>query len=122
MVKRIIINLTRQVLMAYDGGKLDYQFDCASGDRANPTPPGRFQIGTKNRFHFSSQYKVPMNYAMFFNRGIAIHQAIGVRPISYLKFAGFDSYGSHGCVRLSEHDASILFDWTPLNTSVDVIT
>lgn len=120
MAKRIVVDLTRQVLLAYDGDKLVYQFDCATGDRENPTPPGRFQISRKHRFYTSHTYHVPMNYAMFFNQGIAIHQAYLVMTVSYLKFAGLDSFGSHGCVRLSEHHARILFDWTPINTSVEV--
>jgi hypothetical protein len=29
--------------------------------------------------------------------------------------------GSHGCVGLSDNNARILFDWTPLNTTVEVV-
>ena len=120
MAKRIIVDLSRQILFAYDGDKLVYQFDCVTGDRENPTPPGRFQISRKHRFYRSRTYNAQMDYAMFFNQGIAIHQAYLVMAVSYLKFAGLDSVGSHGCVRLSEHHARILFDWTPINTSVEV--
>ena len=34
---------------------------------------------------------------------------------------GFDSFGSHGCVRLTESDAKALFEWTPLHTLVEVV-
>jgi lipoprotein-anchoring transpeptidase ErfK/SrfK len=120
MAKRIVVDLSRQILFAYDGDKLVYQFDCVTGDRDNPTPPGRFQISRKHRLYTSHTYHVPMNYAMFFNQGIAIHQAYMVTAISYLKFAGADFFGSHGCVRLSESHARTLFDWAPMRTSVEV--
>jgi lipoprotein-anchoring transpeptidase ErfK/SrfK len=120
MAKRIVIDLSRQLLFAYDGSQLVFKFDCATGDRRNPTPLGQFQIFQKNRFHFSSQYKVQMDYALFFNQGIAIHEAVGVMTVSYLRFAGLDSLGSHGCVRLSKDHARMLFDWAPVNTAVDV--
>ncbi|WP_444996219.1 L,D-transpeptidase [Aliikangiella sp. IMCC44359] len=31
---------------------------------------------------------------------------------------GFDSLGSHGCVRLSEDNARALFNWAPMHTPV----
>jgi lipoprotein-anchoring transpeptidase ErfK/SrfK len=62
-----------------------------------------------------------MNYAMFFTTtGEAIHQGFAVTLLSYLKYFGIDSIGSHGCVRLSEDDAATLYAWTPYGTQVHV--
>lgn len=119
--KRILVDLHLQKLFAYEANKKVFEFDCVSGDKDHPTDVGRFQIFRKNRKHISSIYKVPMDYAMFFTKdGKAIHQSHVVGLLSYLKFFGIESIGSHGCVRLDEEDAKALFDWTPMNTPVEV--
>jgi lipoprotein-anchoring transpeptidase ErfK/SrfK len=121
MSKRIKVLLGRQVLLAYDGQTEKFKFDCVTGDSDHPTTPGHFTIFSKHRTYTSIKYKVPMDYAMFFTHdGKAIHKSNVVGPLSYLKWAGFSSVGSHGCVRLTEIDARTLFDWTPLGTAVDV--
>jgi lipoprotein-anchoring transpeptidase ErfK/SrfK len=121
MSKRIRVVLSRQVLIAYDGKRQVYEFDCATGDSSHPTGPGNFRIFRKHRTHVSSKYNVPMDFAMFFTMdGKAIHKSHFVGPISFMKFFGADSLGSHGCVRLSDKDAQALFDWTPIGTPVDI--
>jgi lipoprotein-anchoring transpeptidase ErfK/SrfK len=121
MPKRIEVNLGRQVLLAYDGATKVYEFDCVSGDDDNPTPRGRFSVNRKRHPYTSHKYHVPMNHAMFFTHtGEAIHQGVAVGPLSYLKWAGISSIGSHGCVRLSEDHATALYTWTPLGTPVHV--
>jgi lipoprotein-anchoring transpeptidase ErfK/SrfK len=121
MPKRIEIDINRQVLLAYDGATKVYEFDCVSGDDSHPTPKGRFSINRKRHPYTSHTYHVPMNYAMFFTfTGEAIHQGFAVGLLSYIKWFGVDSIGSHGCVRLSEDDASALYAWAPLGTVVHV--
>jgi lipoprotein-anchoring transpeptidase ErfK/SrfK len=121
MNKRLRVLLSRQVVQAYDGDALVFEFDCATGDREHPTTPGSFTILRKHRTYTSMKYKVPMDFAMFFTMdGKAIHKSHVVGPISYLKWGGFDYFGSHGCVRLAESNAQTLFDWTPVGTPVDV--
>lgn len=119
MAKRIEVNLNRQVLLAFNGGTQVFVFDCVSGDDAHPTPPGHWRVLRKHRFYVSHTYHVRMDYAMFFTTtGEAIHQSHVVGPLSYLKYLGVDSIGSHGCVRLAEEDAAALFAWTPMGTPV----
>ena len=121
MNKRIEVLLGRQVLIAYDGGTKAFEFDCATGDKDHPTMPGMFRVLRKHRKYTSHTYNVPMDFAMFFTLdGKAIHKSHAVGPISVLKYVGFDFFGSHGCVRLEESDASALFDWTPMGTPVTV--
>lgn len=62
-----------------------------------------------------------MDYAMFIYKGIAIHMAYMVAPMSYLKRFGIDCFGSHGCIRLSEDDAKSLFKWALMGTPVKVL-
>jgi len=41
-----------------------------------------------------------------------------VGPLSYLKYVGIESIGSHGCVRLAEEDATWLFNWADVGTPI----
>jgi lipoprotein-anchoring transpeptidase ErfK/SrfK len=121
MAKRIEVLLGRQVLIAYEKEKKAFEFDCATGDRDHPTTMGHYFIIRKYRMYRSHKYNVPMDFAMFFTHdGKAIHKSHAVGPISCLKYAGFDSFGSHGCVRLADSDARALFEWAPVGTPVYV--
>jgi len=119
--KAIVVNLDRQILSAFRRLQRVYRWDCASGDSKHRTPPGYFKIHRKHRIYRSKTYDTQMDYAMFFHRGYAIHMAYGVRIISTLRWAGFSQFGSHGCVRLAEADASKLFHWTPMGTPVLIL-
>ena len=121
MPKSIRVDLNRQVLTAFDGSTMRYEFDCATGDSTHPTPMGKFKILHKHAKYTSHKYKVPMNYAMFFTtRGEAIHESHAVGVTSFAKYFGISALGSHGCVRLSHEDAIALFQWTPLHAPVEI--
>jgi lipoprotein-anchoring transpeptidase ErfK/SrfK len=118
-IKRIIVNLNRQLLFVYQTGEAIATFDCASGDKDHATPPGHYTVLRKVNPCFSTEFKVQMDHALFFtNRGHAIHQSHLVGPVSYLKYIGLDSFGSHGCVRLAEEDATWLYDWAAVGTPI----
>jgi L,D-transpeptidase catalytic domain len=59
---------------------------------------------------------------MFFTHdGKAIHQYHGPAPfwlVRGLKQDASDWFGSHGCVRLTEEDASTLYKWAPMHTRI----
>jgi lipoprotein-anchoring transpeptidase ErfK/SrfK len=117
--KKIVVNLDRQVVVLYQSGEAILTFDCVSGDEDHPTPEGHFKVLRKQHPCFSTEFNVPMDHALFFtNRGHALHQGLAVGFLSYLKSSGIDSIGSHGCVRLSEEDASSLYDWASVGTSI----
>ena len=123
MVKRIAVDLAEQQLSAYEGNKLVYRFNCVTGDNQHPTDPGTFRVIWKDRNHFSQAYQVPMHFALFFSDdGKAIHQFFLPDWLLALdrlaKTAVTNDLGSHGCVRLTEPDASSLFDWASVGTPV----
>ncbi len=120
MAKRIVVELNRQGLTAFDGTTKVHEFDCATGDSDHPTPMGIFKISRRHRLYVSKTYNVRMDCAMFFHKGYAIHQAYAVGPTSYLRWLGIEYFGSHGCVRLSKGNALTLFEWTPMHTVVEV--
>jgi lipoprotein-anchoring transpeptidase ErfK/SrfK len=120
--KRIEIDLTSQTVSAYDGTTVFHQCECVSGDASHPTPKGTFKVFRREHPYTSKTYGVPMNYALFFNKGIALHQYHGPAPWFLLRAgrALTNAVGSHGCVRLQEDDARALYTWAPIGTSVQV--
>ncbi|MET0028240.1 MAG: L,D-transpeptidase [Candidatus Thiodiazotropha sp.] len=119
--KTIVVDLDDQNLFAYEGNKMVYRFYCTSGDQTHPTArwPEVHKVFRKHKEYRSKKYDAQMNYAMFFTLdGKAIHQAYAVSVTSILKDVGMNSFGSHGCVRLSEANAETLFSWTPMSTTV----
>jgi lipoprotein-anchoring transpeptidase ErfK/SrfK len=119
--KKIIVNLDKQILIVCQTGETILEFGCVSGDEDHATPTGKFTVLRKVNPCFSNEYKVEMDHALFFtNRGHAIHQSHAVGPLSFLKAVGFDSIGSHGCVRLSEEDATWLFKWAEVGVPIHI--
>ncbi|QNA87662.1 L,D-transpeptidase [Massilia sp. Dwa41.01b] len=122
--KLIKVDLRAQLVDAYDGSERVHRFACVSGDKDHATDRGKFKVQRKHPIYRSRAYNVQMNYAMFFTAdGKALHQYHGAVPLSVVRtFRSKVSewFGSHGCVRLSETDARILFEWTPLGTTVEV--
>jgi hypothetical protein len=123
--RKIVVDLRTQKLEAYLGDTIVFSFPCVTGDRAHPTEPGRFKIMRKVHPYTSRTYKVPMDYAMFFTRdGKAIHQYHGPVALGLLRSFRLGplgaTVGSHGCVRLSEVDARMMYAWTPVGTEVIV--
>lgn len=124
-VKKLIkIDLTTQTVEAYEGTTKIFSFECVSGDASHPTDKGRFKILHKHPVYRSHTYNVQMNYAMFFtNDGKALHQYHGPVPLGVVRVMRSrvsEWFGSHGCVRLREEDARVLFEWTPKNTVVEI--
>jgi lipoprotein-anchoring transpeptidase ErfK/SrfK len=121
--KKILVHLSTQTVQAMENGLQVYQFDCVSGDSSHATNKGSFRVIRKEHPYRSKTYDVQMNYALFFTAdGKALHQYHGIMPLSLLRTmkSGTDWIGSHGCVRLSESDASALYKWAALNTVVVV--
>lgn len=121
--KRIRVDLFQQIVEAYSGNDRIHRFECVSGDNGHPTDRGMFRVRYKRHPYTSHAYRVPMNYALFFTHdGKALHQyhgpAFGV--VRAFKTSVSDWFGSHGCVRLQEADAKMLFNWAEIGTTVHV--
>ncbi|WP_288381744.1 L,D-transpeptidase [uncultured Massilia sp.] len=121
--KRITVKLALQILEAFEGDERIYKFECVTGDALNATRRGKWSIFRKEQDYRSREYKVDMDYAMFFYQGQAIHQYHGLMNFSLMrntrKYVS-DMVGSAGCVRLREADARTLFFWAPYQTEVHV--
>ena len=115
--------MSLQIVEGFDGTQRTHRFECVSGDQDHPTDKGTFRVMRKHHPYRSRAYDVPMNYAMFFTLdGKVLHQYHGplFNAVRTFKQSVTDWFGSHGCVRLKEEDARILYEWAPIGTRVHV--
>src|SRR3984957_11778566 len=108
---------TQQMSVAVDGAQR-YTWPVSTGRPGYDTPNGTFKVNRMDADHFSQEWdNAPMPHTMFFDlHGHAIH---GFFDEKHLGLAV-----SHGCVRLSRANATVLFDLVKTegmaNTSVTV--
>ena len=93
----------QQMTVSVDGQVL-YRWPVSSGNPTHETPNGKFQTFRMEENHFSKEFDdAPMPHSIFFTKqGHAIHGTYEARHLGLPV--------SHGCVRLSVKDASILWD------------
>ncbi|ADO75112.1 L,D-transpeptidase family protein [Stigmatella aurantiaca] len=105
------VDLTEQVLVAYEGVKPVYATLISSGKPLHETPTGIFRIWLKSSeadmtgAEGRSRYRVAtVPWTMFFQGNFALHTAYW-----------HDRWGepvSHGCINLSPRDARALYRWS----------
>lgn len=111
---RLYVNGKLQLLTKISSGRETYEKGCAPGQdpkkdhcsiRAywSTTPIGYFDVDTTVANHYSNLWKTWMPYAVFFEGGIATHQA----PAGTEGKLG--SRASGGCVRMHPNSAPIVF-------------
>ena len=111
----IQIDLTRQNLTAWEGGKPVYAITISTGKESTPTPPGTFAIQTKyERARMTGPgYDVPdVPFTMYYYGGYAIHGAYWHN--------NFGTPVSHGCTNVAVNHAEWLFNWASVGTPVVV--
>lgn len=114
--KHIYVDLTKQILYAYQGKMLFMQAYISSG-KWFPTPTGDFTIWSKLRATRMSggqgadYYDLPnVPYVMFFEN----KEVIRSRGFSFHGAYWHDNFGhamSHGCINMRTIDAQKLYDW-----------
>jgi lipoprotein-anchoring transpeptidase ErfK/SrfK len=121
--KELQVFIERQVLVAFEDGKEVYSFDIVTGRDSKETGVGRYRIFRKHKKYTSKKYGSEMPYTMFFTEdGKAIHGTQMATLRSYLHSYLTESVGSQGCVGLTDDNAKVLFDWTPVGTPVIVMS
>ena len=121
--KRIVIDLSEEILYAYDGDTMFMKQSISTGLEFTPTPRGTFRVFKKTPSRYmqgpipdiSDQYYdlpgVPWNL-YFTAEGAVIHGAYW-----------HDRFGepwSHGCVNLPPQKAKELYQWADVGTTVTV--
>ena len=72
----ILVNVDKssQILTVSVGGETRYEWPVSTGRAGSfETPSGTFRVFRVDASHMSDEYGVPMPYAIFFTRGIALH-------------------------------------------------
>jgi peptidoglycan hydrolase-like protein with peptidoglycan-binding domain len=100
---RVEIDLNRQVLFLYEGGKLSKIIAVSSGTSETPTPTGDYAIYSRSEGWETSALGRLYN-SQYFTGGYAIHGSLSVPA----------EPASHGCVRIPMTAA----DWFPSHVSI----
>jgi lipoprotein-anchoring transpeptidase ErfK/SrfK len=104
----IIVSIDKQRATLYADGQVVAQTKISSGTASHPTPMGVFSILQKNRHHVSNLYDAKMPYMQRITwSGAALHE--GALP-------GYPA--SHGCVRLPNEFAQLLWKVTKIGARV----
>ncbi|HEX6506731.1 MAG TPA: L,D-transpeptidase, partial [Chloroflexota bacterium] len=135
--KRIIVSLSREALFAYDGDRLVLQTLVTTGNPSLPTPAGSYQVmGKFHPYEFispwpaGSPYWYPpslSNYAMLFrDGGYFLHDApwrsVFGPGTNGPGQPGTNYGGTHGCVNIPPGPMIFLWNWTPVGTTVQVVS
>jgi lipoprotein-anchoring transpeptidase ErfK/SrfK len=136
--RRIVVSLSQQRLVAYNGNHVLLTSLVTTGNRALPTPVGTYHILAKfSPFTFrspwpkSSQFYYPpskVQYAMLFQEGgYFIHDApwrsaFGPGTNAQVGKPGSNYTGTHGCINTPTDVAARLYAWTHVGTVVQVVS
>ena len=111
--KRVEIDLTDQMLRAYEGSRVVLKTRISSG-RNGATPTGSFRAGWKNADHYSSLFNnAPMPWSVQVRGNIFVHGFTSVP----------DYPASHGCIRVpltGNNPAKRFFNWVEAGTPIRI--
>jgi lipoprotein-anchoring transpeptidase ErfK/SrfK len=111
----IDVNLSNQVLFAYEGDQIVNTFIISTGTWEHPTVTGQYRIYVKYRFDDMTgpgYYLPDVPYTMYFYKGYSLHGTYWHN--------NFGTPMSHGCVNLRTEDAAWLFDFASEGTLVNI--
>jgi lipoprotein-anchoring transpeptidase ErfK/SrfK len=114
-VRWIDVNLSQQMVYAYEGDVVVNSFVVSTGVAGTPTVTGRYKIYVKNRMQDMSgpgYYLHDVPYVMFFYGDYGLHGTYWHN--------NFGVPMSRGCVNLTIDDAAWLFGWASVGTVVEV--
>lgn len=107
----VAVSIKNQSLKVYDANGLFAEAPVSTGMAGHATPLGIFSVIQKNKWHRSNIYSgAPMPYMQRLTwSGIAMHA--GALP-------GYPA--SHGCIRMPNHFATQIWNWTRMGARVVV--
>jgi lipoprotein-anchoring transpeptidase ErfK/SrfK len=118
---RVIVDLSEQELVILDQhGKTLHTWDVSSGSPKTPTPVGRYRVTSKSRRTFAvANPDVTMEHMVRFKGGIGFHAIPRLRGTPLTTPLG-ERGVSHGCVRLADANARLLYRNLPVGAEVVV--
>ena len=111
----IEVDLSQQIVYAYEGDQIVTSFLVSTGTWAHPTVTGEFHIYVKYLYADmrGPGYNLPdVPYTMYFYDGYALHGTYWHH--------NFGTPMSHGCVNLETSDAEWLYNFSDVGTLVYV--
>jgi lipoprotein-anchoring transpeptidase ErfK/SrfK len=111
----IDVDLTNQMLYAYEGSTVVASFLVSTGVAAYPTVTGQYYIYVKyvSTLMTGPGYYLPdVPYTMYFYQGYGIHGTYWHN--------NFGTPMSHGCVNMRTSDAEWMFNWASVGTLVNI--
>jgi lipoprotein-anchoring transpeptidase ErfK/SrfK len=111
----IDVNLTQQMVYAYQGNTVVNSFLVSTGTWQYPTVTGQYHIYIKLRYTDMSGpgYYLPnVPFTMYFYKGYGLHGTYWHH--------NFGTPMSHGCVNLSIPDSEWLYNWASVGTLVNI--
>ena len=111
----IDVDLTNQMVYAYEGDVIVNSFVVSTGTAYTPTVTGKFKIWIKlkkTNMSGPGYYLADVPYTMYFYKGYGLHGTYWHN--------NFGTPMSHGCVNLSIPDAEWLYYWASEGTVVNV--
>jgi lipoprotein-anchoring transpeptidase ErfK/SrfK len=111
----IDVDLTNQMVYAYEGDVMVNSFIVSTGTWMTPTVTGEYKIYVKYRSASMSgpgYYLPDVPYIMYFYKGYGLHGTYW--------HSNFGTPMSHGCVNLRTDEAGWLFNWASVGTMVNV--
>lgn len=110
----LCISKNQRVVRYYVRGKLVTALDARFGGPGNRTREGTFRIFRKVKNDYSSLYKTPMPWSMYFSGGQAVHYSLFFPKVGY-------NGASHGCVNTRDKTGIIhLWNKVRLGTFVKI--
>jgi lipoprotein-anchoring transpeptidase ErfK/SrfK len=114
-VRWIDVNLSQQMVYAYEGDVIVNSFVVSTGTAQTPTVTGKYKIWIKLKSTTMSgpgYHLTNVPYTMYFYKGYGLHGTYWHN--------NFGTPMSHGCVNLSIPDAEWLYYWAMEGTVVNV--
>lgn len=111
----IDVDLTNQMVYAYEGDTVVNSFVVSTGTWLTPTVTGKYKVYIRLRSGNMSGpgYSLPnVPYIMYFHKSYGLHGTYWHN--------NFGTPMSHGCVNLRTDDAAWLYNWSSIGTVVNV--
>jgi lipoprotein-anchoring transpeptidase ErfK/SrfK len=106
----VVVSISKQRVYLMVDYEIAIDSPISSGRPGKSTPTGSFTVSEKDKNHISSLYHCPMKYFLRLS-GMSFGLHVGQLP-------GYPA--SHGCVRLPEQTARLLFEKATVGTSVTI--
>lgn len=136
--KRIVVNLETQYLVAFENGRVKFEWPISSGVSNAPTSPGIFQVLSREEVTWGSSNQlcddaglVCGRWEMYWFMGIyevipglvnGFHGAVLLPNGNYLGGGSVGFPATFGCVMSQDDQAQLLYEWAEIGTVVEIIS